>query len=233
MKESFIINELEFELRRSNRRKTVGITVDRQGELVVSAPTSCPVELIRGFVEEKRLWIYTKLAEKEMLLPPRSRKEFVTGEGFPYLGRNYRLKLVDAERGQPPLRLYQGRFLLDRQRKDDWKKRFILWYADHAVPWLEHRLNLLKDRVGVISSGVKVRDLGSRWASCNAAGILNFHWRTILLPARIIEYVIVHELVHLAEPHHSPEFWRRVERAMPDFAARKKWLAENGVKADI
>jgi predicted metal-dependent hydrolase len=233
MKETFTINDLEFELRHSNRRKTVGITVDRQGELVVSAPTSCPIELIRGFVEEKRLWIYTKLAEKEMLLPPRSKKEFVTGEGFPYLGRQYRLKLVDAERGQPPLRLYQGRYFLDRKRKDEGRKHFIRWYTAHAIPWLDRRVDLFKDRVGVVHTGLKVRDLGSRWGSCNAAGTLNLHWRTILLPPRIIEYVIMHELVHLAEPHHTPEFWRRMERAMPDFAARKKWLAENGVKADI
>jgi predicted metal-dependent hydrolase len=184
-------------------------------------------------VDEKRLWIYTKLAEKEMLLTPHSKKEFITGEGFPYLGRQHRLKLVDGGRGQSPLRLYQGRFLLDRKQKDKGRKHFIRWYSDHTIPWLEHRVGLFKERLGVVPNSLRVRDLGSRWGSCNAAGTLNFHWRTILLPPRIIEYVIVHELVHLAEPHHTPEFWRRVERAMPDFAARKKWLAENGVKADI
>jgi len=57
---------------------------------------------------------------------------------------------------------------------------------------------------------------------------LNFHWRTVKLPPRIIEYIAVHELVHLVEPHHTEAFWLRLERAMPDMAVRKKWLAENG-----
>jgi predicted metal-dependent hydrolase len=65
---------------------------------------------------------------------------------------------------------------------------------------------------------VTVQDLGYRWGSCGKGGRLYFHWRTILLPPRIVDYVVVHELVHLLEPHHTPEFWQRVERAMPDYA---------------
>lgn len=77
-------------------------------------------------------------------------------------------------------------------------------------------------------SGIYVQDLGYRWGSCGKGGRLNFHWRTILLPAPIIEYVVVHELVHLHEPHHTPAFWSLVERVLPDFEARKRWLAERG-----
>ena len=73
-----------------------------------------------------------------------------------------------------------------------------------------------------------VRELGYRWGACGQDGTLNFHWRTVLLPPRIVEYIVAHELVHLHEAHHGAEFWRRLERAMPDDAARKKWLAENG-----
>jgi predicted metal-dependent hydrolase len=75
---------------------------------------------------------------------------------------------------------------------------------------------------------VTVQDLGYRWGSCGKGGRLFFHWRTVLLPPPIIEYVVVHELVHLVEAHHTPAFWARVERAMPGYAARKLWLAERG-----
>lgn len=78
-----------------------------------------------------------------------------------------------------------------------------------------------------------MQDLGFRWGSCGRGGRLNFHWRSILLPPRIIEYVIVHELVHIHEPHHTTAFWTRVERAMPDFAARKQWLAEHAGRFEI
>jgi predicted metal-dependent hydrolase len=59
---------------------------------------------------------------------------------------------------------------------------------------------------------------------------VNFHWATIQLPPSVIDYVIVHELAHLREPHHTPEFWRMVERALPDYDERKRWLAANGAE---
>jgi len=68
------------------------------------------------------------------------------------------------------------------------------------------------------AGGVVVRELGYRWGSCSRGDTLNFHWRAVQLPPRITEYVIVHELVHLLEPHHKPAFWKRLERAMPDYA---------------
>lgn len=71
------------------------------------------------------------------------------------------------------------------------------------------------------------------WGSCGKGGRLNFHWRSILLPPRIIEYVIVHELVHILEPNRTPAFWTRVERTMPDFAVRKQWLAEHAGRYEV
>ncbi len=80
--------------------------------------------------------------------------------------------------------------------------------------------------------GLKVQDLGYRWGSCGKGDWLYFHWKTILLPAPVAEYVVVHELAHLHEPHHTPEFWLRVERAMPDYTRRKTWLAEHGMEVE-
>ena len=77
-----------------------------------------------------------------------------------------------------------------------------------------------------------MQDLGYRWGSCGKGEMLYFHWKTILLPARIAEYVVVHELVHLHEPNHSAEFWQRLERAMPDYEERKQWLAEHGMDVE-
>lgn len=64
--------------------------------------------------------------------------------------------------------------------------------------------------------------------SCGKGGRVYFHWQAILLPPRIVDYVVVHELVHLREPHHMPAFWRAVERILPDWEPRRRWLAEHG-----
>jgi len=202
------------------------ITVERTGELVLCAPHDVADTKLRRFVREKRFWIYTKLAEKEQLQRMVPRKEFVGGEGFLYLGRNYRLKLVAQQ--DVPLKLSAGRFVLRGGTPGRARDHFVHWYSERAKVWLADRVTEYKTRMEVEPAGVKVQDLGYRWGSCGKGRWLYFHWKTILLPPRIAEYVVVHEIAHLHEPHHTVAFWARVERALPDFAYRKVWLAEHG-----
>ena len=227
MSEIVVIDDLSFEVRRSDRRTTVGLAIDRGGELVLSVPTNCPTETTRQIASDKRLWIYTKLAQRERLSRPLVAREFVTGEGFSYLGRTYRLKLIDPSgAAEPPLRLQHGRFLLLRTERHRGQEHFVRWYAHHGRPWLQHRVERLAARIGVTPPTVQVRELGYRWGSCGRG--VNVHWRSILLPPRYIDYILAHELVHLCEPRHNKRFWAALARVMPDFAERKQWLAENG-----
>lgn len=202
--------------------------MDRGGELVFLAPHDCSEQAMQRFIKERRFWIYTKLAEKEKLGVPRSKKEFASGEPFHYLGRTYRLRLTENASGG--VRLVRGRFELQRDDAGRGPTIFREWYAEHASGWLVNRVPPWAERMRLRPSTIRVSDLKNRWASCGSDEGLNFHWATIQLPPSIIDYVIVHELAHLAEKNHVPEFWLRVERAMPDFAARKQWLAENGAE---
>jgi predicted metal-dependent hydrolase len=228
---SLTVGDLEFEVRRSARRKSVQITVDRGGELLLSAPEVCATRVMERFIREKRFWIYTKLAEKAVLASSLPGKRYVSGEGFPYLGRSYRLLLVDSQR--TPVKLEHGRFKMPRSATAAGRDHMVRWYTARAQPWLSKMVATYQRRLGVAPASVTVQDLGYRWGSCGRGARLYFHWRTILLPPRIIEYIVVHELVHLQHPHHTPQFWARVERVLPDFALRKAWLAENGQRAGI
>lgn len=238
--QTLCVGDLRFSVHRSQRRRTMQITVERGGGLLLSAPPDIDETRLRQFVEEKRFWIYTKLAEKERLQRQVPIKEYVDGEGFVYLGRSHRLKLVDdadasiksKNTRQPRLRLAQGRFLLDRSAVANGREYFVRWYSDRARVWLAAQVALYQSRMEASPAGIKVQDLGYRWGSCGKGNWLYFHWKTILLPARIAEYVVVHEIAHLHERHHTPEFWLRVERAMPDFAQRKAWLAEHGMDVE-
>lgn len=238
MSETLTIDDLTFDVRRSARRTTVGITVDRDGELRIDAPTDCPDATISQIAHDRRLWVYQKLAEKALLSHPTVVKEFVDGEGFPYLGRSHRLTLVDppAPAGgevRPPLQLRQGRFQMRRDALPRAREHFIDWYGAHARLWLDSRIKLWAERIGVQPTRVAIRDLGYRWGSCGSGGGLNFHWRCMMLPPRIIDYLIAHELVHLHEPRHDPAFWGRLRRAMPDYEARQRWLAAEGGRFDL
>ena len=220
------VDDLLIEVVLSPRRRTMELSVERNGALVVRAPQGATADRLETFVRAKRWWVYRKLAEKEALSCAMPVREYVSGEGFPYLGRSYRLLLVGKQ--DRPLRLAAGRFRLCRTEAAHGRAHFVRWYAEHAGVWLSRRVAAIAPRVGVEPAGVEVRDLGYRWGSCGQAGTLNFHWATILLPPSVVEYVIVHELAHLRERNHTPEFWARVERAMPDYLRRKAWLAEKG-----
>ncbi len=224
------VDDLWFTIRRSPYRKTIQITVERNGTLTLSAPPGVDEEKLRAFALEKRFWIYTKRAEKDRLQRCTPPKEYVDGEGFLHLGRSYRLKLVDAQTA--PLKLVNGRFTLRRDMVENGRDHFVHWYSERARAWLSKCVAEYQSRMETTPSGVKVQELGYRWGSCGKGDWLYFHWKTILLPARIAEYVVVHEIAHLHEPHHTPAFWLRVERAMPDFAQRKIWLAEHGIAVE-
>ena len=224
------VDDLSFELKPSSRRRMLQITVDRSGDLVLSAPPGVEEDRLRDFILEKRFWIYTKLAEKDRLQKAVPTKSYVDGEGFLYLGRSYRLRLVDEQ--DVALKLLNGRFMLRRDLVENARTHLVQWYSGRAKLWLWDKMQDYVARMEVRPVGVKVQDLGYRWGSCGKGDWLYFHWKTILLPPRIAEYVVVHELAHLHQRHHTPEFWQRVERALPDFERRKIWLAEHGMDVE-
>lgn len=226
MNEQLVVDDLKFEVRRSARRKTLELTVDRGGELRVAAPPHAGGERLERFVRDNLFWLYTKLAEKDLLKKPMAQREFVSGEGFSYLGRSYRLLLVDEQ--DVPLKLVGGRFRLRRSLARRGRDEIVRWYVQRAQAWLALRVAAWAQRMGVKPTAVGVRDLGFRWGSCGSGGGVNFHWATILLPPSIVDYVIVHELAHLREANHTPVFWRIVTRALPDQGERRAWLAEHG-----
>jgi predicted metal-dependent hydrolase len=225
--------DLCFELRHSHKRRSIGITIERDGQLILVSPPETPIETLEKIVNDKRYWIYSKLLKKESLNPPVSIKEYVPGEGFYYLGRSYRLKLVEDIKNEPPLKLHQSRFELQRSHQFQGREHFINWYTLHLQAILDRQINNLIFRVGASPTSVKIRDLGYIWGSCGHNGDINFHWRVAMLPQSAIAYLVTHELVHLIEPNHNNAFWDRVERILPDYEERKRWLAENGVIYDL
>ena len=98
---------------------------------------------------------------------------------------------------------------------------------------IAERMPRLPRRVGVEVHRVAVMDLGFRWASCSEAGRVNFHWRTVLLPPHLVEYLVLHELCHPMEHNHTPRFWSLVRRADPDVDRNERLLKEDGSRFDL
>lgn len=220
------VDDLQLEVRRSARRRSLELIVDRAGELLVAAPAGTSAANIVQFVRSNREWLEPKLARKVALRATLPRREYVTGEGFLYLGRSYRLRLVDEQR--VPLSLRGGRFCLLRTERPRGRAHFVRWYTEHGRQWLSARVEALAGRVKRRPASVRVRDLGSRWASCARSRDLNFHWAAMTLPLSLLDYIALHELVHLEIADHSRRFWARLEGLLPNHHELREALAARG-----
>lgn len=220
-----------FAVKESPRRRSIGLTVERDGSLTLVAPAGTPAVSLRAAVKPRQVWLHRKLLEKDRLTPPTAPKRYLAGEGFYYLGRSHRLLVVDN--APAPLRLHQGRFELDRAELPCAREHFVRWYKAQAQPRLEHDVLSFKRRLEVEPAGVALRDLAYRWGSCSPRGTLLFHWRVAMLPARIARYIVLHELAHLREPHHGKAFWALLERTLPDYDQYRSWLDKNGARYDL
>ncbi|MDP9844305.1 M48 family metallopeptidase [Streptosporangium lutulentum] len=214
--------DLDVNVSVSPRRRSVRLTVERDASVSAVVPPQVSRDELVKVVEAKRSWLYGKLAERRELGESRPDRQYVSGEGFSYLGRSYRLRIVD-----PPseVRLVRGRLELSR---DGGARELVRWYSRVGEAWLKRRIKPWASRMGVDVVGLRVLPLGYRWGSCSPSGAVNIHWATMQLPPTLVDYVLVHELAHLLRHDHSAEFWRLVERTMPDYEDCRERLRRLG-----
>lgn len=227
--------KIAYEVVRS-RRRTADIVIERDGSVLVRAPEEVAGERIEDIIDSKRRWIYRNLAEWRDLNATRVVREYRNGEGFLYLGRSYRLLLVANQ--EQPLLLKNGRFcllrdLVDRGEIPAAQAAFRDYYIALGLERLTQRAQYYAPKVGVAPRRIGVRELGYRWASCSPAGDLAFHWRCMMAPPTIIDYIVVHELCHFHHLDHTEAFWNEVDKILPNYRERKDWLRKNGAAMDL
>lgn len=227
--------DIEFTLIRSDR-KTADIVIERSGDVIVRAPNGIDDEKVRKAVADRALWVHRSLAEWEDLNSSRRHRSLVQGQGFAYLGRSYRLKFI--EDSDVPLRLKNGRWELSeafvaREGAAGARKAFRDFYAAKGMQIFTERVRQLAPCVGVEPGQVAVKELGYHWASCGGGGALNFHWKTLMAPQTVIDYIVVHELCHLRHRDHSDAFWNEVDKVLPRYRERKEWLRQYGASLDL
>ena len=216
-----------YSVRRSNRRKKLAITVERDRRVVVQAPADASNESIERVVREKRQWIYekTRHRQKYEALPHPPGKELVTGESALYLGRHYRIELVAGDGREVR---FSRRFLVPSSTAGRRKGAMRDWYLARARKLLPPRVARHARQLGANFRQAKIVDSRYRWGSCTVNDNVNLNWRLIKAPMFVIDYVIVHELAHLIEANHTPRFWNIVRTQVPTAEKAKSWLREHG-----
>ena len=230
------VKDIEYELLRSDERKTADIVIERDGHISVRAPQHLSEEQIDDVVSRKRLWIYRNLAEWRDLNATRVVREWVNGEGFLYLGASYRLLLVQEQ--DEALKLKDGRFCLQRNLVEAGgqelaRRVFESFYTSKGIERIQRRVAQFAPKVGVSPLSIEVKEMGYRWGSCTSDGRLSFHWKCMMATPKVIDYIVVHELCHMHQRDHTEVFWNEVDKVIPDYYERKDWLRANGAAFDL
>lgn len=227
-----MIKGLDVTIKRSDR-KTLSIYVERDGGISVLAPENMQDKELKEVLEKKEYLIQKHHAQWDFLNGSRIDREFVNGQSYMYLGRNYRLRYVSEKEQDIPLQLQNGYFCLKKSVKAKASQRFIEFYKEKGIPIIEKQAQFFAEKLGVKYDHIRVIDLKNRWASCSDKKRLNFHWKCIMAPLSVINYIIVHELVHFKYKKHDRKFWNEVDKVIPDYKAHVEWLRSFGASMDL
>ena len=224
---------IEYQVHRSQRRKkTIQISV-YGGGVQVMAPTSTPDSELQAIVRKRAPWILNHTNKEALVVTP---KRFVSGETLPYLGRNVRLVVERNDGRTPEVRFDHWRFRVSIPDDLEGEERYkrvrgvvVNWYRKRAAERLRNGVQCWWPRLGNgREPRILIRDQRQRWGSCAPDGTLRFNWRVVMLEPSLVEYVIVHELIHLNVTTHSDDFWRLLARELPDMNHRRRRLREVG-----
>ena len=219
--------DMSYSVKRSSKRTKVTITIERDRKVVVLAPNHASDEAIERIVESKRDWIYekTRHRQKYSAHPHPPGKELVSGESGLYLGRSYRIEVVDKE---TECIRFDHRFLIPASRAAEKKGAMRDWYIARAKERILPRVVKQARELGVSFERARIVDSRYRWGSCTVRNNINLNWRLIKAPIYVADYVIAHELAHLLEPNHTPRFWNIVKTQVPTMDRARGWLREHG-----
>lgn len=211
-------------------RKSIALQVTNNATLIIRAPLDVSEEVIWKVIYKHKNWIDKRKMEIEKRDPKVLDKEFVNGEGFLYLGRYYKLHIIDNQEESVK---FENGFFLSKKALPEAKEVFIDWYKRAAYEKISERVNWYAQKCGFRYNKIYITNAQKRWGSCSPNGNLNFSWRLIMAPLPVVDYVIVHELAHLEVKNHGKSFWARVKTLMPDYETHEKWLKDYGYMLKI
>lgn len=230
------VQDIQYQLLPGAARRTTDIVIERNGQITVRPPLKMTPQQVDETVFSRRMWIYRNLAQWRELNAARVVREWVNGESFLYLGSSYRLLLVEQQ--DTALQLKDGRFQLlrsvvEKGGRTAAQNTFENFLRNKGAPRIAQRVDLYAPKVGVRANQIEVKELGFRWANCLPNGNLQFHWKCLMAPLTVIDYIVVHELCHLRHRDHSATFWNEVDKVLPHYRERQEWLRQRGANLDL
>jgi predicted metal-dependent hydrolase len=220
------MQRFNYTLLRKPYRKSISLEVTSRNKVVVKASKTQSVEKINQFIVRKSKWIQKQLDfNKKIRKPPLVRK-YISGEEYLFLGDYYNLLLIE---GKPKIFIddqklkffASGKYLL---RKKYIKSKLEDWYKKQAYKKILERVCFYEKVLGVFISDLRIKFFNRSWGNCSSKKQVSFNPYLVMAPITVIDYVVVHELLHIIIPNHSAKFWNFLKKIIPDYKQRKKWL---------
>lgn len=213
------MSSIPYEVIRSDR-KSIALVIDNEANLVVRAPHNTKDKEIDDFVDNKRHWIIDKQHQVSVFGEKHAPVLIETGESILYLGDTYTLLRDNVSE----IKISSTNILIPENYN---KENVVTWMKNEAAKLLNERVAKYAGLMGITYESVRLSEAKARWGSCSAKNNLNFAWRLIMCPIAVIDYVVVHELSHVAYKNHSPAFWARVKTVLPHYKEQQDWLKVN------
>jgi predicted metal-dependent hydrolase len=220
--------EISYTLKRSVKRRSIGLRVDDRG-LTVNVPLRTSEKWLHSVLHDKADWVVQKLDGWQ------SKKAapiiWADGARIPFRGEEFVLQLAPRVRGA--IARLQGEALLvpvgTEAEVARIEKAMLQWYRNEALRVFGECVEYFAPQLQVSPREIKLSAARTQWGSCTVRGVVRLNWQLVKMPLHLIDYVVVHELAHLVEMNHSPAFWSVVERACPDYKKCRAELRSYGV----
>ena len=213
-----------------SKRKTMGLYITRNAEIEVRVPHGTPQKVVADFVDQHQQWISTHHGAVAQQVAERENFELKFGADLLFLGHEFPLKPVEK-----PAFGFDGQhfYAYAQMSAEELRTSLVGVYRTLAKKVLSDIVEEMAKHMGLKPKAVKINAARSRWGSCSSAGNLNFSWYLVMAEEATIRYVVVHELAHLIEMNHSPNFWRIVEQVLPNYKAEREKLKKLQKKLSV
>lgn len=217
----------------TSRRKTLGISVQPDLTVEVTAPQDADLATIEAAIRGRAPWILRQQQDFAQYLPHTPPRQYISGESHRYLGKQYRLKVVEISQDEPEIewvKLTRGYLWVRVVNKEDRAHVAELvegWYRKQAKRVFGQRLDACYPRVeplGIPWPALQIRKMENRWGSCTTKGTILLNLQLMQTPKECIDYIILHELCHLKEHNHGPSFYALLSKVLPDWERRRERL---------
>ena len=207
-----------------SKRKTLSLTINENAELIIRAPKRLSIEKIQDFINEKENWIN----RKKRLIENQIKDVTSNHNKLLYLGNHFP---INVEQNASKELFFTGEeFIANSIEPDSLSLSIKKWYKNKFKEIALPRVAYFANNHNLMVNQVRIKNQKTMWGSCSSKNNINLNYLLLMAPMGVIDYVIVHELVHTIHRNHSTDFWDSVELIMPEFQEHKRWLKKNGYK---